>query len=199
MSSLGTRLPATASARRGVWRRMLIAMLATMGLIVGSVAVAPSASAAARLTVAHPRIADQHSSFDAQLISYINQARSAKGLPAVREASGLTIMSAWWSRQMNNGATGGNLKHNPNAWTQVLSYGASNRRAWGENVAKMPTGTSAKALFDAYMASPGHRANILSPKYKYVGMGTVGNFNTMEFTDNVETRTVIGATVLATR
>jgi uncharacterized protein YkwD len=178
---------------------MLIALLATVGLIAGSVAIAPSASAAARVTVTHPRIGDQQASFDAQLITYINQARSANGLPAVREASGLTIMSAWWSRQMDKGATGGNLQHNPNAWTQVLTYGASNRRAWGENVAKMPTGTSAKALFDAYMASPGHRANILGAKYRFVGMGTVGNFNTMEFTDQVESRTVIGATVLATR
>lgn len=188
MDGLGTRVPASHKVQRGVWRRMLIAVLATVGLIAGSVAIAPSASAATRAMNA------RSAAFDWQMIDYVNQARVANGLPALREASGLTIMSAWWSQQMTDGATGGNLQHNPDAWTQVTSYGASNRRAWGENVAKMPIGTSAKALFDAYMASPGHRANILSPKYHFVGMGTVGTFNTMEFTDQVEARTIVKAT-----
>ncbi|MEO7127137.1 MAG: CAP domain-containing protein [Nakamurella sp.] len=157
----------------------------------------------ARATVQKPRIVDQIASFDTQMIAYVNQARLANGVQAVREATGLTIMSAWWSRQMTNGVTNGRLQHNPNAWTQVLGYGASNRRAWGENVAKYTTGVTAKQLFDAYMASPGHRANILSPKYNFIGMGTVGDaatqFNTMEFTDQVETRTIIGATMQSTK
>jgi uncharacterized protein YkwD len=163
--------------------------------MLGSVAIAPSAAAGTRVGATKPQIVGQHASFDAQMIGYINQARTAHGLSPLREASGLTILSAWWSKKMFDGATGDNLQHNPTAWTDVTRYGASNRRAWGENVAKLPAGTSAKALFDAYMASPGHRANILSPKYSFIGMGTIGDasgqYNTMEFTDQVEARTIL--------
>lgn len=177
------------------WRRAFVALALAVGLMFGSVALAPSASAGTRVGAIKPQIVGQHASFDAQMIAYINQARTARGLSALREASGLTILSAWWSKKMFDGATGGDLQHNPTAWTDVTKYGASNRRAWGENVAKLPAGTSAKALFDAYMASPGHRANILSPKYKFIGMGTIGDatgqYNTMEFTDQVEARTIL--------
>jgi uncharacterized protein YkwD len=177
------------------WRRAFVALALAVGLMFGSVALAPSASAGTRVSATKPQIVGQHASFDAQMIAHVNQARTARGLPALREASGLTILLAWWSKKMFDGATGGNLQHNQTAWTDVTKYGASNRRAWGENVAKLPAGTSAKALFDAYMASPGHRANILSPKYKFIGMGTIGDatghYNTMEFTDQVEARTIL--------
>jgi len=188
MISPGTPAPNSRRGRRGAVGRVLITLLTALGLIIGSVAIAPSASAATRAMNA------RNATFDAQMIAYVNQARLANGVPALREASGLTIMSAWWSQQMTDGATGGNLQHNPNAWTQVTTYGASNRRAWGENVGTWTGNVSAKALFDAYMASPGHRANILSTKYRFIGMGTVGHFNTMEFTDQVEARTIIQAT-----
>lgn len=188
MDSLDTH--AVSSRRtRGSLRRLVTALIATAALLLGSAAIAPAAGATTSA------MAQRQTSFDNQMIAYVNQARAAAGVGPVREASGLTIMSAWWSAAMSNGATGGNLQHNPNAWTQVLAYGASNRRAWGENVAKLPTGTSAKALFDAYMASPSHKANILSSKYHYIGMGTVGDaswqYNTMEFTDQVESRTIV--------
>jgi hypothetical protein len=79
----------------------------------------------------------------------------------------------------------------------LLNYGASNRMAWGENVASFSTAATASALFNAYMNSPGHRANILSTTYRYIGMGTVsgtnGAYNTMEFTDRVESGQVVVA------
>lgn len=177
------------------WRRGFVALAVAIGLMLGSIAIAPSAAARNGVDATGPTIAGQHASFDAQMIDFINQARTAHRLPALREATGLTILSAWWSKKMSDGATGGNLQHNPTAWADVTRYGASNRQAWGENVAKLATGASAKALFDAYMASPGHRANILSPKYKFIGMGTIGDnawqYNTMEFTDKVHARTII--------
>ncbi len=130
-------------------------------------------------------------SFDAQMITLINGARKTAGVGPVLEARGLDQLAVWWSAQMDAGATSYNLEHNPNAWTSVLRYGAADRTAWGENVAwSSSTATSAPQLFTAYMNSPGHRANILSPAYHYVGMGTVagthGLFNTTEFTDAVQ-------------
>lgn len=169
-------------------------MAATLGLIAGSIAFAPSAAAATVSPAIAPRVdGTRLASFDAQMIAYVNGARAAAGVPAVKEAGGLTSLSVWWSTQMADGATGGNLQHNPNAFQQVTRYGAANRTAWGENVAKFTPSASAQAVFDAYMNSPGHRANILSSKYRYIGMGTVSNgtaaFNTMEFTDLIDAAT----------
>ncbi len=182
--------------RRLGWRRSGTVLGALVALAVGSALVASPAGAAnsagaiGPAAVAPMPAASRLASFDAQMISLVNGARAGAGLPAVREASGLSQLSVWWSSQMANGATGGQLQHNPNAWTMVTKYGASNRTAWAENVAKFSAGASARAVFDAYMGSAGHRANILGAGYRYIGMGTVaGNtatFNTMEFTDKVD-------------
>jgi uncharacterized protein YkwD len=152
---------------------VVVLAVSSLGLATGTAAAAPS----------------QLTSFDQQLIKLVNQARSRAGLPAVVEARGLTRLSADWSTQMANQ---GQLKHNPNAWTQLLSYGASNRTAWAENVARWSSEAyTPEETFAAYMASPGHKANILGAEYRYVGMGTItgvgeDDYNTMTFTDRVE-------------
>lgn len=158
--------------------RGLVALMLALG---AAVMFAPASGAATT-----------NPAFDQRMLLLVNQARSANGLPYVEVATGLTNLSAWWSGQEAAGATGGQLMHNPDAWTQTLSYGASNRSTWGENVAKWtPTSTTADAVFNAYMASPGHRANILGAKYRYIGVATVidtsgVSWNTMTFTDTVE-------------
>lgn len=125
------------------------------------------------------------------MIQLINQARAASGAPALAEAKGLTSMAIWWSSQESGGVNNYTLAHNPNAWTMLTSYGASNRSSWGENVAwSSSTASTAQQIFTAYMNSPGHKANILAKNYRFVGMGTVGGahglFNTTEFTDAVQ-------------
>ncbi len=59
--------------------------------------------------------------------------------------------------------------------------------AWGENIAYRSTGgdpgylDEVAALHDALMDSPGHRANILSENFDYVGIGIeIGEFNGFE-------------------
>lgn len=162
---------------------------------VAAAGIAPAA-APMPLMPLMPQTATVMRSFDTQMIDLVNQARVSAGVPRVAEATGLTKLSVWWSAQMDSGATGYQLQHNPNAWTMLLTYGAANRTAWGENVASSSsTGSSAQDIFSAYMNSPGHRANILSTKYRYVGMGTVGGahglYNTTEFTDAVEAGQVV--------
>jgi len=145
----------------------------------------------------------RQAAFDKQMIALVNQARATKGLPAVLEAPGLTSLSVWWSTKMAAGGTGYVLKHNPDAWNMLPSYGAADRTSWGENVAKFsPSNVPAKDIFTAYMNSPGHRANILGASYRYIGMGTMvgphGTFNTMTFTDKVDAGQVRSANAVAT-
>lgn len=191
--NMDVRGTGVSAGRSHTVRRAVAAIVAAVGLMAGSVAIAPSVNAAPAATAASFTAGVQRT-FDMEMIRLINEARTANGLTPVREAQGLTDLSVHWSRYMLGGGTKGKLAHNPKAWTDVLQYGAKNRLAWGENVGKVSSGTvAAKALFDAYMASPGHRANILSTKYHFIGMGTFANagtlYNTMEFTDRVESLT----------
>lgn len=154
-------------------------------------ATAAPRPAALRVTAAAAPVYAQAKPFDAQLIALINTARVAAGVPRLVESTGLTRLSVLWSTKLQSGTTGYQLQHNPNAWTMVTTYGAANRQSWGENVAwSSSTATSAQQIFTAYMNSPGHRANILSAGYRFIGMGTVpgahGLFNTTEFTDAVQ-------------
>ncbi len=162
---------------------------------VATVAIALTGQAVvsrAHPTPSVPTAAGTHlASFDSQMITLVNGARKAAGVAPVQEAKGLDQLAVWWSAQMDAGVTSYALQHNPNAWTSLLTYGAANRTAWGENVAwSSSTSTTPQQLFTAYMNSAGHRANILSSAYHYVGMGTVagthGLFNTTEFTDAVQ-------------
>lgn len=163
-------------------RRTLVALLVAVAAVVMPVAVAAPASAATPTG----RLAQ----FDTDLLHLVNQARVAHGAPALQSDGGLVSLAAWWSGRMAGGATGGQLEHNPDAWSMLADYGAGNRTAWAENVASFSPGVTPQALFNAYMASPGHRANILNARYRYVGIGTVngpyGEFDSMEFTDQVE-------------
>ncbi|MTD14132.1 hypothetical protein GIS00_09260 [Nakamurella sp. YIM 132087] len=178
--------------RSGLHRTFLVVATLIAALVA---AVLPAAAAPVA-----PRVAQQVD-FDKQMLVLINQARTANGLPVLAEARGLTAVAVNWSNKMNAGDTGFTLAHNPNAWTQVAQNGASSRTSWAENVAWASTSTStAQQVFDAYMKSAGHRANILGKDYKYIGVGTVsgtrGLWNTVEFTDKVETGQVVSAAVL---
>lgn len=154
--------------------------------LAGPVAAAPAV----------PQLASApRDAIDNEFVNLINAARATAGVAPVAAHPGLRNLSIWWSSQQADGATNCALAHNPNAWSQLPSYGASNRTAWGENVAKWTTDRfSTQYIFDRYMSSPGHRANILGANYRYVGVGTVsantacvGNdFNTMTFTDRVD-------------
>jgi uncharacterized protein YkwD len=167
---------------------LLAGVLLLLPLSPAGAAPAPAVNSA---SLAAPVTYVQAKTFDAQLIALINTARTAAKVPKLVEASGLTRLSVWWSTKLQSGTTGYQLQHNPNAWTMVTTYGASNRRSWGENVAwSSSTATSAQQIFTAYMNSPGHRANILAANYRFIGMGSVagahGLFNTTEFADAVQ-------------
>ena len=116
------------------WRILVAALLMAITALV----LAPTASASA--------------SESGSIHSFINQARAAGGLAPLTRNAPLDQVAANWANQL---AASGQLAHNP-------SYSAQIPGGWtnaGENVAKgQPTGA---AMHDAWMASSGHRANIL--------------------------------------
>jgi uncharacterized protein YkwD len=63
----------------------------------------------------------------------------------------------------------------------TLQHSAYPGGTWGENIAQGYG--SAQSVVAAWMASPGHRANILNPAYHYMGLGYVaaGNWWCQQF------------------
>lgn len=106
-------------------------------------------------------------SVEARLAYLINQARTGHGVPALVVAPGTTDLARDWSMSQ---ATRDTLQHNPSLQYGIEHHGSA---AWGfagENVGR---GATADSLFQAYMNSPGHRANILDPHYRFLGIGWV--------------------------
>lgn len=189
--------PRTAPAPTIRTRRMRAAVTVAgvvIAMFAGGVVAAPAAAAAPAAPVANVAAVVTTSAlkparqltFDQQLVGYVNQARANAGLHPLVVASGLARTASYWSVQMIRGTTGGLLAHNPDLRQMVLTNIKTQILTWGENVASFSGGFTARQIFNMYMASPGHRANILNPRYRYIGAVTVAGgspsaFNTMNF------------------
>lgn len=187
------------AARRALAGATVAAVLGGLLLPTAIAGTASAASAAggslsAAATIALPVVTQDVSplsAFDAELIRLINVARAGAGVAPVQEARGLDGMAGWWSDQLAAGS--GTLAHNTTGLAMVTGYGASKRTLWAENVAKLSpaSAVTAQSLFDTYLASASHRANILNPAFGYIGVGSVStaagiSFNTVNFTDVVD-------------
>jgi hypothetical protein len=96
-------------------------------------------------------------------LSAINSSRSSAGLPPLSMDSGLRSHARKHTADM---IAKGEIYHSTSAELQAAA--GSGWSKLGENVGR---GGSVSSLHDAFMKSPGHKANILGD-YNYVGIGT---------------------------
>jgi uncharacterized protein YkwD len=145
-------------------------------LTAGAVALAPNATATT--SVAGGTL----TSFDAKLLDLINNTRASHGLRQLQVAAGTTDVAHGWSCQLAASRT---LAHNSALLRELESHGSQYMTRYDENVGMSSTSTGAAYLFKAYMNSPEHRANILDPYARYVGIWTKSSgtyrFNTIDF------------------
>ncbi len=73
-------------------------------------------------------------------------------------------------RQAERMARAGTLSHTTDPARTMRRCGL---QAWGENVAKALGDTGGSAVVRLWMASPGHRANILDRRFRRIGIGAV--------------------------
>ena len=113
-----------------------------------------------------------------QMLSLVNSARQQAGVPPLRPSSALNRAAAWMSEDI---ARTGNFSH-----TDSLGRNPSQRARdcgypWGagENLARVST--SPQVTFEAWMQSPGHRANILAGFYTVIGVGHFQGVWTLNF------------------
>jgi len=118
---------------RRAWAAVTVVALAATLSVVGTV----SPAAAAEADTLH---------------SLVNQARAANGLGALSRNGAMDAVAVNWANQL---AANGSLSHNPSYSSQIPGGWS----AAAENVAQGHP--NANSMHDGWMASSGHRANIL--------------------------------------
>lgn len=111
-----------------------------------------------------PKHAEATSSYERSMASLINRARQHYGRSALSLNESLSNYARKHSATM---AAQNRLFHNPYlaTWLRSWSY-----RILGENVGY---GSSVRAVYDAFMRSAPHKANILDRRFRNVGVGMV--------------------------
>jgi uncharacterized protein YkwD len=116
---------------------------------------------------------DVLSAIEAQIVALTNRERVLRGLPTLTISPPLN--SAAYQHSFNMAAAdrlshdlGGALRSTPASRLGNAGYSAA---AWAENVAVGYT--TAQQVVSAWMRSAGHRANILSPSLREIGVGVV--------------------------
>jgi uncharacterized protein YkwD len=104
------------------------------------------------------------------MLALINQERTQRGLPALRMDEQLRAVARRHSRDMLRRGYFGHLSPEGVAPFERMTAAGVHYTAAGENLALAPTVEIAHA---GLMQSPGHRANILQPRFRRVGIGAL--------------------------
>jgi cysteine-rich secretory family protein len=154
-------------------------MRRTVGALVAALLVA---GAMLGLSSAHAT-SWSSASYASRLVELVNQARQKHGLGTLSVASGTSQVAASWTAHLDAAQS---LSHNPDLRHQLETHGSPDWTTYGENVGEGPA-DNPDALFDAYMNSSEHRANILNGGYRFTGVAVVLDgdtaWNTFDFVD----------------
>ena len=128
-----------------------------------------------------PTISSSTAAYEAEVVRLVNQKRAEYGLKPLSQDWQLSRVARYKSQDMKDL---GYFSHTSptygSPFQMMKSFGISYRTA-GENIAKGYA--SPEAVVNAWMNSPGHRANILNSTYTHIGVGFVssGNYWTQMF------------------
>jgi uncharacterized protein YkwD len=127
-----------------------------------------------------------------QLLALANADRSANGVPPLVARDDVTSIAIEFSKRM---VAAGDIFHNDDYFSSA-SHTRLDAKSLGENVAMN------RDIVDAHtrlMASPGHRANLLDPKFSVVGIGVVRDGRGIAFIteDFIQPKSAIGVVTAA--
>lgn len=110
----------------------------------------------------------KEAALEAEVLRLVNEERTKAGCTPVAASSALTGLAGDFSKAM---AEGGFFDHTDpsgaSPWDRAAKAGITN--LGGENIARGQA--DAAAVMEAWMNSPGHRANILNCDFKTLGVG----------------------------
>lgn len=101
------------------------------------------------------------------IFAYTNASRAQNGLPPLVWNGQLGCLAGAWSQYL----AGSNNFYHRDLGSVINSPGYGGYHTLGENILKGPASMSAADMHIAWMNSPDHRANILSPSYTSMGIG----------------------------
>ncbi|HLR35043.1 MAG TPA: CAP domain-containing protein [Tissierellales bacterium] len=118
-----------------------------------------------------PNITDQTKAVELEVVRLVNEERKKAGLAPLTHSDELSRVARFKSQDM---ADKNYFSHNSptygDPFTMMKNFGINYRTA-GENIAKGYP--NAQSVVKGWMNSPGHRANILNPKFGTIGVGYV--------------------------
>jgi uncharacterized protein YkwD len=154
-----------AVARRSRWVAVA-ACIAALTAILAPVALASGSAPRATLT-----------SLESGVLAQLNEIRAQHGLVALRLNDRLTAAASQHSREMGSD---GYFEHNSvngtAFWKRIGRwYTASGYGYWsvGENLLWSSPGVDPKGALELWMHSPEHRANILTARWREIGVSAV--------------------------
>ena len=129
--------------------------------------------------VAAPRI---DADAETQMLALVNRARAENGLEPVEVDPTIRDVARAYSTTMFQQGFFAHVDQNGATPFDRMRAGGATFRAAGENLALAPT---VQIAHDGLMNSPGHRANILNPRYRRIGIGVAdGAMHGKMFTQN---------------
>lgn len=167
-----------------------IPILLLPGILQLGVPVTATAASGDRPAIQRVRLVDRI------LVKHINQARTKRGLHAVIRSSDVSRTARPWARRLADPLMANRLAHDPGYFADI-QRSCSGARGGAENVAyrqgrlqtdrKWTLRHAGRRLFRSYMASPGHRANILRPEATHVGSMSMlrGSRGSLAYVSNV--------------
>ena len=150
-----------------------VRILAVTAILVALLAVGGGVAGA---RTAEQRRATFASRLTAGLLRDINELRAAHGLAPLRVSPDLTEAAEEHSQEM---ATAGYFAHESRDgtafWKRLQRFYRPRGRRWqvGENLAWASPGLSSSSAIRMWMRSPGHRANLLRPSWREIGLAAV--------------------------
>ena len=161
------------SKRRSLWLSHGMAYRVARPFIVVAMLAGLLFAAALSSAIATEYLADE----EAQLTRLLNEERIVRGLPALQPNDGLRTIARRHSQRM---MVEGTIFHSTTLRQEVEAI-FPDWASVGENVGVSP---GVQSVHNAYMNSPGHRANILDPDWGYLGIGIVSGGSRMFSTEN---------------
>jgi uncharacterized protein YkwD len=166
--------------------RLVCVSVMLAGVVFAAAAIAPQrASAAAGTSVS------TLTALDSGVLAQLNQIRVANGLVPLTLNPGLSASATQHSTEMITDGYFAHTSHNGTAfWKRILRYYpelGSARWSVGENLLEASGPLDPTAAMTAWMASPDHRANILNPTWRQIGIAAIAGPGTLGTTTTVIT------------
>ncbi len=119
--------------------------------------------------------ANVNSSTAKELLNLVNKARAENGLSALTLNSNLSAVAQKKAEDMKNNNYFSHTSPTYGSPFDMIKNAGINYKTAGENIAKGQK--TAEAVFNAWMNSSGHRANILNSRFTQMGIGVTDGSN----------------------